>query len=581
MKQKLLLVAAAFFVALLLAFRHAEKQKTNSGKSKASPLKTKNIIRCSPDWDELKEWLEESDIPPIPGAGNHKWAVSTSNDSAQFYFNQGINMYYGFHIIEAMASFKKAEKFDPSCAMIHWAKALAYGPNINDLGYRASPDALQAVNESLRHIEKASAFEKSLIYAMSVRYTADSADVTRAKLNRDYTDEMRKLAEKFADNPDAQALYADAMMLEHPWDLWNTDGTPKEWTPRIREVLEKLLVQNPEHPGANHYYIHVMEPSPYADLALPSAGRLGITNPALSHLVHMPSHIYLRTGRYQLGVEVNINAVNSYKKMLTGFAPVQGNDFLYLIHNLHMKTNNAMLTGHYKNSIEAAEETKASIPADYLSMPAPLGNYLQYIHSAPVLVFVRFGKWQELLELPKPDPSHKYAGILYHFGRGMALSGQSKPAEAKRELLAIQELMKDTSLNIPLTPFSPAIEGAAVAENLLIGSIALKEGKTRDAIVSFEEAAVTEESMVYTEPRDWMLNPKHYLGHAYLEAGQPGKAMEIFEKDLLNNNENGWALLGLSQALQKQGKRADAAKIRTRFDKAFSGADTRITRPVF
>lgn len=581
MKQKLLLVAAAFSVALLLAFRHAERQNKRSGLTSGKTASQKSIIRCSPDWDALREWLEESDIPPVPGAGNHSWKITTNNDSAQFYFNQGINMYYGFHIIEAMASFKKAEKFDPSCAMIHWAKALAYGPNINDLGYRASPDALIAVNEAVRLSSTASRFEKWLIDAMSVRYTADSADVTREKLNQDYTDKMGKVAAEFAGNADAQVLYADAMMLQHPWDLWYTDGRPREWTPRIREVLENVLSQNPNHPGANHYYIHVMEPSPFAELALPSAGRLGITNPALSHLVHMPSHIYLRTGRYQQGVEVNINAVNSYKKMLSDFAPVQGNDFLYLIHNLHMKANNAMLTGHYKSSIDAAHETKASVPADYLSFPPPLGNYLQYIHSAPVLVYVRFGKWQELLELPKPDPSHIYSGVLYHFGRGMAYSGLSKTSEAKVELGALQELMKDTSLNIPLTPFSPAIEGAAVAENLLMGSIALKEGKTRDAIVAFEEAAVTEESMVYTEPRDWMLNPKHFLGNAYLKAGQPAKAREIFEKDLLNNRENGWALYGLWQALVKERKKAEAAKVRTRFNEAFSKADTRISSPVF
>ena len=185
---------------------------------------------------------------------------------------------------------------------------------------------------------------------MAVRYTGDSTDVTRAQLNQLYTDMMKKVYEQFPNHPDAQALYADAMMLQHPWDLWNINGTPKPWTPLIRDVLEKLIAKSPNHPGGNHYYIHVMEPSPFAAKAIPSAERLGKTNPGLSHVVHMPSHIYLRTGNYQKGIDVNIDAVNSYKKSIPLYAPVTGADFLYIIHNLHMKTNHAMLEGNFKNS---------------------------------------------------------------------------------------------------------------------------------------------------------------------------------------------------------------------------------------
>jgi tetratricopeptide (TPR) repeat protein len=579
--KKVLFVTSAFAVALLLAFRNREKKKTFAKENNNITSRVKTVIRCTPDWNELKEWLEEASIPPMPGAGTYKWKISTVNDSAQFYFNQGINMYYGFHIIEAMASFKKAVKFDPNCAMLYWAQALGYGPNINDFGYRASPEALAALNRAKELAAGSSGFEKGLIDAMGVRYTADSSDATRAQLNRDYTSEMKKVFETFPGNADAMALYADAMMLEHPWNLWNIDGTPKEWTPRIREVLEKLLAQYPDHPGGNHYYIHVMEPSPYANRALPSAERLGITNPGLAHLVHMPSHIYLRTGRYQQGVDVNSSAVNSFKIYSTLFSPAGGNDFLYAIHNLHMKTNNAMLAGNYATSLKAAAETKASIPDDYLKIPPPMGNYIQYIYSTPVLVYVRFGKWDELMKLSPPDKTHTFSGIMYHFGRGMALADQMKLTDAKKELLSLQELMKDTTLNIPFTPYSAAIESAAVGENILVGTIALKERRYSDAIVAFEEAAVTEETMVYNEPRDWMLNPKHYLGHAYLRAGRTKEAKETFEKDLLNNNENGWALYGLWQSLQMQKKTAYAARVMSRYRKAFARADVKISGPVF
>ena len=210
--------------------------------------KKKNIVLCSPDWESLKGLLEETDIPVIPGAGNYTWKISTKNDSAQLYFNQGINMYYSFHIIEAMASFIKASKFDPDCAMLYWAQALAYGPNINDMGYVASPAALQATEKAIRLSATAGQMEKALINAMTIRYTADSADATRAKLNKLYTERMKEVFERFHDHADAQALYADAMMLEHPWDLWYVNGTPKPWTPAIREVLEKLLLKTPGHP---------------------------------------------------------------------------------------------------------------------------------------------------------------------------------------------------------------------------------------------------------------------------------------------------------------------------------------------
>jgi tetratricopeptide (TPR) repeat protein len=387
--------------------------------------------------------------------------------------------------------------------------------------------------------------------------------------------------ERYSAYADAHALYADAMMLEHPWDLWNNNGTPKPWTPLIRITLEKMLKTFPLHPGANHYYIHLMEPSPFAKLALPSAERLGKTNPGLSHLVHMPSHIYLRTGNYQKGVSVNTNAIATYNNYTNLYAPVRGADFLYLIHNVHMKANNAMMTGNKKIAVAAALETQQSVPADYLTIPAPMGNYVQYIYMTPALVHVRFGNWNELLEIPKPDAAQIYATILYHFGRGMAFAGINKNAEAKKELDALQLQMKDSSLRIPFTPFSPAIDGAVVAEQLLAGTISLKENKLQEAIKAFEKAVVTEDAIVYNEPRDWLLNPKHYLGAAYIVLGEGGKAQHVFEKDLTYNNENGWALLGLHQALLLQKKTKEAITVKARLQKAFVEADVQLKKAVY
>jgi tetratricopeptide (TPR) repeat protein len=578
MKTRLFFSAFLFAAILLFAFRLEE----NRNPSKAVDLteyKKKNTLRCSPDWNELKDWLEEASIPPIPGAGIYKWKISTKNDSAQFYFNQGINMYYSFHIIEAMASFKKAAMFDPTCGMLYWAQALAYGPNINDFGYRASPEALEAVNKAQENAGS-SPIEKGLIHAIWLRYSADSSQ-TREQLNEDYVQAMKKLHEDLPTNPDVMALYADALMIQHPWELWHADGTAKPWTPLIREVLEKLLAKYPMHPGGNHYYIHVMEPSPFAAKALPSAERLGKTNPGLSHVVHMPSHIYLRTGLYNKGVEVNVNAVNSYKRSIPLFAPVTGADFLYIIHNLHMKTNNAMLAGNYKTSDAAALETRNSIPADYLAIPGSMGSYVQYIYMTPVLVNVRFGKWDKLLQEKQPDASQVYANILYRFGRGMALVGQSKIKEAEQELEILQNLLSDPVLSEPFTPFSAAINGATIASKLLSGTIALKQNITSTAIIDYSAAAYIDYEMVYNEPRDWLLNPLHYLGVAYLADNDWFNAEKNFQADLKQNNENGWALYGLYQCYVKAKKTAEASKALTRHKAAFAKADIKISSAVY
>ncbi|HEY5969647.1 MAG TPA: hypothetical protein VIU35_16820 [Chitinophagaceae bacterium] len=580
MKILLFVLAALIAAIALFAFRFDSNQKLNFTSKDLIEFKKKNIIRCSPDWNELKEWLEEADIPLVPGAGIYKWKISTRNDSSQFYFNQGINMYYSFHIIEAMASFKKAEKFDKYSPMLLWAQALTYGPNINDFGYTASPEALSASGKAIEFSGRCTDKEIALIEAQRARYSYDSSQ-TRAMLNQLYVDKMKEAYEKFPGDADVATLYADAMMLQHPWDLWNIDGTPKPWTPLIREVLEKVLAKNPNHPGANHYYIHVMEPSPYAAKALPSADRLGKTNPGLSHVVHMPSHIYLRTGLYNKGVDVNVNAVNSYKKIIPLYAPVTGADFLYIIHNLHMKTNNAMLAGNYKISEAAAIETRNSIPADYLSLPSPMGSTVQYIYMTPVLVYVRFGKWDELLQQDKPAASQVYSNILYHFGRGMAFSAKSRISEANQELAAMKILMADTSLAIPLTPFSSAKEGAIVASKLLSGTISLKSGKTNDAIIDFTEAVNVEQKMIYNEPRDWLLNTRQWLGKAYLVAGDGSSAEKTFNADLQLNNDNGWSLYGLNKALMIQKKYNEAAPVLTRYNKAFSKADIKILSPVY
>ncbi len=580
MKSPLMILALLAFLTATLAFTLRENKPPSTGNLSRLAHYNK-VIRCSPDWEALREWLEETDIPPIPGAGSYQWKISTRNDSARFYFNQGINMYYSFHIIESMASFKKAARFDPDCAMLYWAQALAYGPNINDLGYAASPAALEAIRKAQSFSAGATRIEQLLIDAISVRYTADSADTNRKQLNEGYTSKMAALYKTFPANAEVAALYADAMMIEHPWDLWNVDGTPKPWTPRIREVLERALITTPENPGLNHYYIHVMEPSPFAAKALPSADRLGNLTPGLSHAVHMPSHIYLRTGQYDKGVTVNEKAVSSYQQSIPLYAPVTGADFLYIIHNLHMQVNNAMMGGRAAIANRSTIDLVNSIPADYLGIPGAMGNLVQYVYMTPVFTDIRFGNWDHLIAIKEPPAEQVYGRIIWLFGRGMALAHQQKFNEARDALLNIKDLSADPVLMIPFSPFSPAIDGVHIAIELLRGTIAILENNDQEAIAAFQQAVNTEKGMVYNEPRDWLLNPRHYLANAYIRAGRFTEAEKTLNDDLAVNNENGWALFGYWQVLKAQHKTKAAAQMKARFEKAFRKADIKLNGPVF
>ena len=573
MRYPLLLVCIAALLTGLLAFEIYKP----APKIVNIPAKRPAIaVRCSPDWNQLKEWLDETDIPPFPGTGNYTWRISTSNDSAQFYFNQGMRMYYCFHIVEAMASFKKAARFDPSCAMIYWAQALAYGPNINDNGYVASPDALLAVQRANERKASATQVENAFIEAMSVRYTADSADTNRKMLNEAYTAAMKKLFSRFPSNGDAGTLYADAMMLEHPWDLWKADGTPQPWTPPIRRVLEQVLRIAPANPGTNHYYIHVMEASPFAALALPSANKLASLTPGLSHTVHMPSHIYLRTGNYREGARLNEAAVAAYQQTIPLFQPVTGAEFLYLLHNQHMQVNHSMLAGRARYSDSVAALLKAAIPADYLAMPGALGNLLQYIHATDLLVQIRFEKWNTIAARTDcPPAAQVYGRLLWYFAKGMSAAHMDKTGTALLYLDSVKILSADPVLLAPYPPFSPASEGAKVARYMLEATIAEAVGKNASALESIRLAVNTEAAMTYNEPRDWLLNPRPYLGHLLLRTRQTGEAIKVYKEDLKVNAENGWSLAGLAQCYLQLGKAALAGKYRARAERAFQQADVK------
>lgn len=538
-------------------------------------LKKKNAISCVP---ERSRAMVADGIGVLPGSGKYHWKVST-NDSAQLYFDQGINMFYSFHIIESLASFVKAQQFDPENAMLYWGEAMTYSPNINDVGYVQPEDAIKAVENARKWSGSRNAMEKELISAVAMRYSKDGKG-DRQKMNEDYRDAMARLAAKYPKNADALALYADALMVMHPWDLYNGDQSPKQWTPQLVSVLEKGLSLSREHPGINHYYIHAVEGSSTPSKANASADRLAGLVPGASHMVHMPSHIYIRTGEYTKGIDVNIQALKGYDSYLAIYPKVSGGDFLYLLHNLHLMSACAIMNGNYDVAIKSSEECAAKIPLDYHHWDGPLAEFMQYASSTPIFAQVRYGKWQELLKEQAIDTSSHYLVILRSFGRGFALARTGRIAEAEKELALVKTIM-ESDPKLKERAFNTAYDGADVAWHMLAGAIAEGKGELAKAEEMLRKAADLEENMVYNEPKDWILPPLPYLGNVLLKEKKYAEAEKIFNKDLAYNPHNCWALKGLVEARTGLGNKGGALQAQAALDKALKNTGLTLAAPVF
>ncbi|MEO6358736.1 MAG: hypothetical protein ABIU77_08590 [Ferruginibacter sp.] len=581
MEKKLLLAITFTGLLFLSAFKYLPHPVASQPKfiSRQEALKNIFIAQCSPDWNHLNSDSLATGIHILNGWGNYQWPISSRNDSARLFFQQGVNMYYSFHIIEAMASFKKAAQFDNTNAMIWWAQALAYGPNINDYAYSATPEAFAAAQKAMALSDGCTAKEKALIKAMSIRYTADST-TSRATLNQLYTGELQKAYLQFPNDADIAALYADAMMNLHPWNYWKHNGDAQSWTPHILEVLEKALQQSPLHPGANHYYIHAVEASPHPQRALNSAGRLARLMPSVSHMVHMPSHIYIRSGLYNEGARVNELSLKGYNEYLAAYPDVANNASLYLIHNLHMQTACAMLGKGYTYSAKSAAACRLSFDSSFMSMPAPFGTFIQYVYMTPIINDIRFGKWDAILNAPVVPDNYLYASVLAHWARGIALARTNDIAAAKNELHWLQKNSSQGDMLVVMQPFNAPADAAKVAEKLLAGIIAEQENDFGSAVDLLTEAVNNEAALIYNEPRDWLLPAKEYLGAALLKSGSFAKAEHVFKEDLKENPNNHWALKGLYECLQKQQKNSNAALVKKQLN-AIATADTKDLPVVF
>ncbi len=564
----------AFYTAV--AFRYSittNSRKQNS--TEVSSFQKRYSIQCVPNYIPSPE----EDIPLLSGWGNYHWPITTHVDSAQIYFNQGINMYFAFHIIEARASFDKATKLDPLCAMAWWGKALSFGPNINDFEYNRPNEAFTSAAKAYELKGKSNQVEKALIDAIYIRYSADTS-INQVKLNILYKEAMASAYKQFNTNENVATLFADALMLLHPWDLYYHDFKPKPWTAEIVNVLHQAIRLNKNQPGAHHYLIHTVEASANPEEALNSAEFLETAMPEVSHIVHMPSHIYIRTGNFTKGIQVNEKALSGYQAYLKAFPATEESSFLYELHNVHMKLNCAQMAGNYKIANEASKELQQKIPPFYLSFPGSLGNYVQYLHQSILFTQLRFGKWEKILELPIND-SLSFASVLQHFARGMAFAKTNRLSKATVELSIMLEKMKNPVLKEPLAPFNSSFDAALVSKSILEGTIAEEKQDFTNAIIHFKKAVVAEDQLIYNEPRDWLLPARQYLGNSLLKAGKYNESVDVYNKDLIINPNNGWALTGLKKCFKALNNKTGLDLVEKRMQAAWLLKDISITASVF
>jgi tetratricopeptide (TPR) repeat protein len=504
----------------------------------------------------------------MTGLGTLHHPVSTKNPQAQEFFDQGLRLIYAFNHDEAARSFQRAADLDPKLAIAYWGVAEAVGPNYND---PASDDRFLAAHNAIQKAvdlsADASPSEKAYIQAMAVRFPADpKAD--RRKAAEAYRDAMRDVVKNFPDDLDAATLFAESGMNLHPWGLWHVDGTPEEGTEEIVATLESVLKRDPDHMGAVHYYIHAVEASRSPQRALAGANKLAAMAPAAGHLVHMPAHVYIRTGDYEAAVKTNQLAAEVDRAYIKA-SGVQGiYPMMYYSHNLHFIAMCAAMNGDYSEAKKNADMLAAHVGPGVKQMP-PLEGFM----TIPLAVDVRFHKWDSILATKQPDPEMKITTVFWHFARGMALAGTGKATEAEAEYKIVADAEKATpeDMVFAMPVNNKAKDIMKIAENVLGAKVAMAKKDTDGAIAMLQEAVAVQDTLKYGEPPDWFFPVRESLGAAFLMKGDNAAAEKTFRDDLERNPRNPRSLFGLQQTLEKQGRSYDAGFIEEQFNTSWKG----------
>jgi tetratricopeptide (TPR) repeat protein len=527
--------------------------------------------------ETLAGWAKGAQL--FDGLGTFHRKITTRSPLAQKYFDQGMRLLWAFNHDEATRSFAKAAKIDPSCASCYWGVALTLGPNYNMPMMSSARGRVgwEALRKARSNARRATPVERALIAAVAKRYRGmEEVDPSNSKpLLGAYVDAMRAVAAKYPNDLDVQTMYAEGLMNTNPWKLWNEDGTANPGTDQIVSTLRSVLEKDPNHPGANHYYIHAVEASQHPDLAIRSAEVLNGMMPSAGHLEHMPAHILQRVGRYEEAAEANRKGAAADLAYIKATAPP---DYypMYLIHNFQFLGSAAGMEGRRAEAITALKKARAHIPDDLLFGMPGLDWSASFVYDG----YVKFGMWDEMLAEPAPSPRLPGATISYLQSRASALAAKGRIDEAKAELAksaqAISAVPEEaTQGNNQAKPLYDV--GQLKAEARIAGA----EQRRDEAVRLLAEAVSLEDKLAYNEPSDMIFPTRHLLGAGLLAAGRPGEAEAVYREDLRRNPKNGWAYFGLSQALAAQKRDAEAAAARGQFEQAWQRADIQLASGAF
>ncbi len=511
------------------------------------------------------------------GFGNFERDITTNSRSSQQWFNQGMQQMYGFNHDEAVRSFEMAAQMDKSAAMPWWGIAYCYGININDpeMTGNRSELARNATDNAIARLDNESAIERAMVMAVSQRYEYPAPE-DRYSLDEAYANAMGDVHRQFPSDPDVASLYAESLMNLQPWDYWAVDGSPKGRIEEVVAVLEGVMASHPQHPGAKHFYIHAVEASKNPDRAVSAAEELITLVPGSGHLVHMPSHIFIRVGRYADAAASNQAAIKADRKYFKD-APEPQIYAMYYAHNQHFLSFASMMAGDFETAISAARDLEAEMPEPALRGFAGL---IDGIMPSSLHVLIRFGKWEQILEESDYPEWRLMSRATWSYARSIACSALGRTEQSHVE-------MDEFERRVALVPgewyvFNNSVHDVLpIARAMMQGELLYREGKVEEAFAIMREGIVYEDSLVYDEPPAWMLPVRHALGALLMADGQHGEAERLYREDLAKNRGNGWALIGLRESMIAQGRTKEAAELDQLLGIAFASADTKIESSCF
>lgn len=508
-----------------------------------------------------------------PGLGDYHHPITTKNPESQKYFDQGLVLLYGFNHAEAARYFRRAAELDPEAAMPYWGLALSIGPNYNDTAVdkNRAQATYDAVRKAVARAPKGTATEQDYINALAKRYPSPKAESDWKKFHLDYSNAMRDVAKKYPDDPDATTMFAESLMMLRPWQLWTLNGKPAPNTLELVAAIESVLKRNPEHPGANHFYIHGVEASPNLERAIPSAMRLMTLVPGAGHLVHMPGHIFLQTGDYELAAKTNMNAAAADKAFVqrtgaTGMYPL-----MYWTHNIHFVAYARAQQGRYDEAKQAALEMVPNVGDADLEMQM-LEGFLLY----PLMMDLRFQRWDEILKTPAPRPDRKLLSAFWHYARAMALTGQGKLNDSTAEQKQFESLRTAMPAEALYLMNNKAADVLALAAATLDGRLSWARGEKAKSIKGWRRAVELESTLQYDEPPPWFYPVRESLGAALLRDGQAEEAESVFRAAIGKHPRDGRLLFGLWKSLVAQKRDDEAMFVESQFQAAWKDATTKL-----